>query len=61
MVIHPLHQTTLPFVYKPLLEERDIYLANNILGIKGKKVVAVVGMAHMDGIERIWEEAQKNL
>lgn len=41
----------LPQLYKVLVEERDDILYHNLLRCPGSTVVAVVGMAHMDGIE----------
>eukprot|EP00607_Mallomonas_marina_P010747 CAMPEP_0182422712 /NCGR_PEP_ID=MMETSP1167-20130531/8466_1 /TAXON_ID=2988 /ORGANISM="Mallomonas Sp, Strain CCMP3275" /LENGTH=355 /DNA_ID=CAMNT_0024601001 /DNA_START=54 /DNA_END=1119 /DNA_ORIENTATION=+ len=41
-----------PLVYEALIGERDVYMADSIAGAKGSRVVAVVGMAHMDGIEK---------
>ena len=40
-----------PPLYAALIEERDAYMANSILQSDGKRVVAVVGLAHVDGIE----------
>lgn len=42
----------LPAVYQALIGERDVYMANSILRASGQMTVAVVGIAHMDGIER---------
>ncbi|EKX48781.1 hypothetical protein GUITHDRAFT_136450 [Guillardia theta CCMP2712] len=41
----------LPEVYTALIGERDQYMANSLLKANGRTTVAVVGMAHMDGIE----------
>jgi len=41
-----------PRLKKPLIDERDQYLAENIKNAPGKKVVAVLGAAHIPGIER---------
>lgn len=35
-----------------LIGERDAYMARSILQASGQMTVAVVGMAHMDGIEK---------
>eukprot|EP01041_Mallomonas_annulata_P007761 gene7761-15878_t len=40
-----------PKVYQALIAERDVYMAESITKAKGNSVVAVVGMAHMEGIE----------
>ena len=44
----------LPLVYDAMIGERDAYMANGIKRGAGKwkTMVGVVGMAHMDGIER---------
>ncbi|MCB1050513.1 MAG: TraB/GumN family protein [Acidobacteria bacterium] len=42
----------LPEVKKPLIEERDIYLAGKISQAPGQKIVAVVGAGHVRGIEK---------
>lgn len=44
----------LPLVYDAMIGERDAYMANGIKRGAGKykTIVGVVGMAHMDGIER---------
>ncbi|KAA8496062.1 TraB domain-containing protein [Porphyridium purpureum] len=44
-----------PNVTRALLDERDEFMAKQLQGARGR-VVAVVGMAHMDGIERAWRE-----
>jgi len=41
-----------PDVYNAMIAERDEYMANMLRYCNGKRIVAVVGMAHMDGIER---------
>jgi len=40
-----------PEVKKRLLDERDIYLAQKIRHAPGEKIVAVIGAAHVPGIE----------
>ncbi len=42
----------LPSVKEVLVDERDIVIANKILGIKAKKIVAVVGAGHLEGIKK---------
>ena len=46
----------LPSVKKVLIDERDQYLATNIFQAPGKKIIAVVGAGHMNGIVS-WIEA----
>lgn len=41
-----------PELKKPLIDERDQYLAQKIKEAPGKKIVAVVGAAHVPGIMR---------
>jgi pheromone shutdown-related protein TraB len=41
-----------PMVKKPLIDERDTYLAQRIRDAEGKKIVAVVGAGHVPGILR---------
>jgi len=36
----------------PLIDERDQYLAQNIKSAPGKKIIAVLGAAHVPGIEK---------
>jgi pheromone shutdown protein TraB len=51
----------MPKIARVFVDERDEIMVEALLRCKGERVVAVVGMAHMDGIERRWEEAQKRL
>jgi pheromone shutdown-related protein TraB len=46
----------LPAAKAVLIDERDSYLAAKILAAEGKKVLAVVGAGHMDGIIRTINE-----
>ncbi|WP_067839555.1 TraB/GumN family protein [Amphibacillus sediminis] len=41
-----------PRLKKPLIDERDQYLAEKIKRAPGQKIVAVLGAAHVPGIER---------
>ena len=41
---------SLPDVKRVLIDERDIYLAEKIKSAQGKKIVAVVGAGHINGI-----------
>ena len=45
-------KSELPPLYTALIAERDEYMANSLLQSPGKRMVAVTGLAHMDGIER---------
>ena len=42
----------IPSVKETLIDERDRYIASKIIESEGKKIVAVVGRGHMDGIKR---------
>jgi len=46
----------LPTVKGILVDERDIFMAHHIRNAPGKKVLAVVGAAHMPGIIKRFEE-----
>eukprot|EP01112_Ceratiomyxa_fruticulosa_P011193 TRINITY_DN3022_c0_g2_i1.p1 TRINITY_DN3022_c0_g2~~TRINITY_DN3022_c0_g2_i1.p1 ORF type:complete len:237 (-),score=42.39 TRINITY_DN3022_c0_g2_i1:39-749(-) len=46
------HKIVLPGMRKPFLEERDLYLASGLRECKGKIVVGVVGLAHLQGIRQ---------
>ncbi|CAM9129561.1 unnamed protein product [Choristocarpus tenellus] len=41
-----------PEVYNAMLGERDVYMANSLINSGGKRTVGVVGLAHLDGIEK---------
>ena len=41
-----------PYIYEAMVGERDKFMAEGIDGEAGSVMVAVVGIAHMDGIER---------
>ncbi len=43
-----------PELAKALIDERDEFMVQQLRGLKGR-VVGVVGLAHLDGIERRWE------
>ena len=45
-----------PEVKQVLIDERDQFLASKIKNATGKKIVAVVGAGHMNGIAKIIEE-----
>jgi pheromone shutdown protein TraB len=44
-------KSELPPLYTALIAERDAYMARSLLESDGQKLVAVVGLAHVDGIE----------
>lgn len=43
----------LPAAKEVLIDERDIYMAEKIKAAPGKRIVAVVGAGHMEGIKRV--------
>lgn len=52
----------MPILKSVLIDERDIYLAQKIKEAKGKKIVAVVGAGHLNGIvERMQRDEDDNL
>ena len=49
-------QQSFPSVYNVMITKRDIHMAQMLRRHCSEgKVVAVVGMAHVEGIEREWE------
>ncbi|KAI3871812.1 hypothetical protein MKW92_026292 [Papaver armeniacum] len=48
-----------PDISKVIIEDRDKFMSINLRSFQGK-VVAVVGMAHMDGIELLWKLAEED-
>jgi pheromone shutdown-related protein TraB len=48
--------TALPDVKKVLIDERDIYLSEKIKAAKGKRLVAIVGAGHVQGIKTIFKD-----
>ena len=46
-----------PGLAAALVDERDVLMAERLLQLRGT-TVAVVGLAHVDGIERAWQAAQ---
>ncbi len=46
----------LPSVRKTLIDERDLYMTEKIRSAPGRKIVAVVGAGHLQGILRHWHE-----
>ncbi|MDJ0815183.1 MAG: TraB/GumN family protein [Desulfobacterales bacterium] len=45
---------SLPALKNILIDERDQYLAEKIKAAPGKKIVAVVGAGHVQGIQKYW-------
>lgn len=49
----------IPSVKETLIDERDKYIASKIIQSRGKKIVAVVGRGHMEGIKSALKELNK--
>ncbi len=47
----------LPRVYAAMIGERDAYMAARLLEAPGSRAVGVVGIAHLEGIERALADA----
>lgn len=59
-MLHELTET-FPMLKKPLIDERDQYLSQKIKNAPGKKVVAILGAAHVPGItEQIYKKNDIN-
>ncbi len=43
----------MPSIKRVLVDERDLFIANRIANMPGKKVLAVVGAGHIEGIKRL--------
>jgi len=46
-----------PEIRRVLIDERDQYLAHEIRGAPGTRIVAVVGAGHVPGIKRYWDSS----
>jgi len=44
-----------------VLHERDVILINSLQKAPGRKVVGVVGIAHLDGIVRYWDRLESRM
>lgn len=44
------------FLLQALVSERNDVMVKALRNLKGK-VVAIVGLAHMDGMEQLWKQA----
>ena len=49
----------LPELKQVLIDERDTFLAEKIKAAEGKRVVAVIGAGHVDGIKRALQEERR--
>ena len=50
-------KSDMPLVYEALIGERDRFMAQSIAEVDCKSIIAVVGMAHMQGIENTLEKS----
>ncbi|MEW6295012.1 MAG: TraB/GumN family protein [Candidatus Diapherotrites archaeon] len=50
---------TAPTLKKVLVDERDAFIANKILSLKEKKILAVVGAGHVNGIKQLLLSGKK--
>ncbi|CAK8711913.1 Conjugal transfer protein TraB [Candidatus Electrothrix gigas] len=46
----------LPAAKEALIDERDIFMAEKVKQVAGKRIVAVVGAGHLEGIKRVFPE-----
>jgi pheromone shutdown-related protein TraB len=53
--------TAMPVLKRVLIDERDIYLAEKIKGSPGRKLVAVVGAGHVEGIRKLISEDHRQM
>jgi len=56
-LMHELGET-MPELKRSLIDERDAYLAQKIRDTEGRKIVAVVGAGHLDGMTRAIESGK---
>jgi len=49
----------MPKTKKVLVDERDLFIANKILSADAKKIVAVVGIGHINGIQRFLDKKRE--
>ncbi|MBN2127337.1 MAG: TraB/GumN family protein [Candidatus Diapherotrites archaeon] len=46
----------MPSIKTVLVDERDLFIANKILNCPGKKIVAVIGAGHLNGVKKYLDE-----
>jgi len=51
----------MPTKSKILSDERDLILINSLKSIRGKKIVGVFGIAHLDGILKHWDNEEERM
>ena len=52
---------SLPDTKKALIDERDIFMAEKIKAADGQRIVAVVGAGHMQGMQRVIRENNRDI
>jgi len=55
-------QKMAPNIYQAFVDDRDLFMSRmliNASGAGGRKVVAIVGAMHLDGIENHWLNLQR--
>ncbi|KAI3973668.1 hypothetical protein MKW92_050653 [Papaver armeniacum] len=57
--IHSFQKELSPEIFKAMIEDRDKFMFTNLRSFHGK-VVAAVGMGHMDGIELLWKREEED-
>ncbi|KAI3945183.1 hypothetical protein MKW92_040690 [Papaver armeniacum] len=57
--IHSFQKELSPEIFKAMIEDRDKFMFTNLRSFQGK-VVAAVGMGHMDGIELLWKREEED-
>ena len=51
----------LPDTKRALIDERDIFMAEKIKAAAGRRIVAVVGAGHMEGMQRVIREDNRDI
>ncbi len=49
----------MPGVKRILVDERDLFIANKILAAPGKKIVAVLGAGHLEGVKKFLDRPRE--
>ena len=48
-----------PSLKRTLVDERDLFIANSILNAPGKKIVAVLGLGHLQGVAKFLDKKRE--
>jgi len=57
--ITDLFRQRFPAIAKVLIDERDLYMISQLKRCNKKKIVAVVGIGHLTGIEKYWDRFEE--